>query len=307
MLNMKYCKKNIPPSLKRYTSRIFSYKCYFCNINLSNPKKYEKCHHHFKKESDGANTTYDTLVLACKNCHTKVHSKIKVNSEKLRNILIDILTFSLDYKNKKEFATTNFDFFEDGFDSKLEYLYFRKSIYLNLCEILGIIPTQGDMYSYDDDLTFNNYIMLPKYKNFLIKSILSRLDKKVGQMNIKRCHPRPKLNKSRKEKSMIILHILEWFDSLNVNNERQKLDMRIVYTLNKSKMKKLTQKDLAEFHKFLENNTSVRAKIIKVNFAYSKFLSKSRIEYDEKKGVFRASGSIKGLPKELLQLFRLCM
>jgi hypothetical protein len=250
-------KKYIPKKLKEYTARLFDNKCFFCRINLSNAKNKQKHHHHFKKESDGAGTYVDTIVLCCDNCHKKVHKKVKLNALIIRKILIDILSDCLHYKNK---FNSEHNLILNEWNLNLEYLYFRKSIYLNLCSSLEIIPTIGDMYNYDDDITFNNYGMIEKKKVQIIKSILSRLDKKIGLMKIKKVYTRPTFKENDKEREIIINIVLEWFDSLFIDNDRKKLDEAFYDFILKGKEGRLTNNDLNNIKNIIDKNQSFLAK-----------------------------------------------
>jgi hypothetical protein len=246
-------KKYISKKLKKYTENLFNNKCFFCNLDLTDAKKGQKHFHHFMKESDGADTDLDSVVLSCSNCHKKVHQKIKLNYEELRKIIIEILAVCLNYKDKKIFVSEQENLInKEG--GNLEYLYFRKAAYLNLCLSLDIIPTTGSAYNYDDDLSFNNYRMIPKYKNKVIKSILRDLDKKVGLMNIKSSYHAPPIKKKKKE--VIIRNMLEWFDSLYFENDRKKLDNAIQKFIKKAKEGKVTIEDSASIMILIKQNNS---------------------------------------------------
>ncbi len=88
---MVFKKAYIPKKQKQQIDKLYKNKCYFCKKDLSSPEKYDKQYHHFWKESKGGYNNDMNLILSCKDCHKKIHSKVKIEYLLLRYHLYDIL------------------------------------------------------------------------------------------------------------------------------------------------------------------------------------------------------------------------
>lgn len=118
------------------------------------------------------------------------------------------------------------------FVCKYEYLKFRRKLYYELCYILDIIVTSGDIFGYDDDMSLHNYSK-EKDSNFqIIKSILNRLHKYIGGMNIKKCENKPILT-NKTDKIKIQKYLIKWYDDRIIPSQRSKINKKIFKVFKK--------------------------------------------------------------------------
>lgn len=119
------------------------------------------------------------------------------------------------------------------------------------------------MYGYDDDMSLHNYSKEKDSSFQIIKAVLNRTDKYIGNMKIKKCENKPILTK-KTDKVKIQKFLIEWYDDRIIPSQRSKIKKKILKVFNEIKRGKYNKNTYLNLLEKIKKNKSEFSKNIHI-------------------------------------------
>lgn len=163
-------KEPIPIKIKERILKLFDYKCFFCDKDLSKNSFLDIQIHHFTPESSGGKMDEQNLVCCCYNCHRRLHSKIIYEYWQVRKILYNLFCYILeicpvDYGWDDDLYALKKEINKENIDLNWKKLHFLMRF---IDENLGKIDVQIKIKDLIDFKKFKEIIKPKKITDYLI-------------------------------------------------------------------------------------------------------------------------------------------